>query len=71
MIMGMIESRQGNRYSPYKGINKDIYSWKRYNISEMEENDHNLLELKFNLTDATLLGSGNHIKLMTEVISRY
>ena len=34
-------------------------------------NSHNLLELKFDLNDATLMGTADFLEKMPEVISRY
>ena len=34
-------------------------------------NSHNLLELKFDLSDATLLGTADFLEKMPEVVSRY
>mmetsp|Transcript_11629 Transcript_11629/g.17644 ORF Transcript_11629/g.17644 Transcript_11629/m.17644 type:complete len:251 (+) Transcript_11629:690-1442(+) len=71
MIEGMFEVRSGNKYITYDNINNDIYTWKKYNSSVLFENSHGLLELAFNMSDATLRGTSDHIDLMTEVISRY
>ena len=68
----MFEYKQGNKYLPYdKKVNPDIYTWRIYNDTQLVENHHQLLELQFNLTDATLQGTEDHIERMTEVISRY
>jgi hypothetical protein len=37
----------------------------------LRNNSHDLLELAFNLTDATLKGTGDHLEKMEEVVSRY
>ena len=34
-------------------------------------NEHNMLELKFNLSDAVLLGSGDSVKQTSEVLNKY
>ena len=72
----MFESKNLYIYEPYNNINPTIYDWKTYNTtgehadSTFRTNEHNLIEMKFNLTDVTLKGTENHINQMTEVINR-
>ena len=47
-----------------------MYTYKKY-AKEVITNEHSLLELKFNISDAILLGSGDSVQSMTEVISKY
>jgi len=70
-MLGMFEIREGNMHEPYNGINSDIYSWKEYKITELITNSHGLLEIDFDLSDATLRGTSEHTELMTEVVNRY
>jgi len=45
---------------------------KNYNFTDdISLNKHKMLEIKYNLTDAVLLGSGDSVEAMPEVISRY
>mmetsp|Transcript_11455 Transcript_11455/g.17256 ORF Transcript_11455/g.17256 Transcript_11455/m.17256 type:complete len:177 (+) Transcript_11455:261-791(+) len=68
----MFETKNGSKYMTYNGINDDIFTWKSYeNSTEVVENNHNLLELKFDLSDAVLMGTENHLEKMNQVISRY
>ena len=56
----------------YGDTNPSIYEWKSYKETEtIVQNSHGLLELKFVLDDATLLGSSDYLEPMKEVISRY
>ena len=71
LLVGMFETKADSQYATYNDINENIYTWKQYNDSSVITNSHGLQELVFNLNDATLMGSGNHIEKMQEVISRY
>ena len=42
-----------------------------YNDTLLQENAHDLIELPINLTDATILGTENHLMKMDLVTSRY
>jgi hypothetical protein len=70
-LLGMFENKVDSGYETYNDINENIYSWKNYNNSELITNEHGLLEMVFNLSDATLMGSSDHISRMKEVISRF
>lgn len=60
-------------------LNKDFFDYKYYNTDEktgihMEpliRNNHGLLELQFNLSDAVLKGSSDSFDQIEEVISTY
>ena len=69
-IGGMFEMRQGMKNAMFHGINKHSFDWKIYN-NTLTHNSHNLLELQFNLSDAVLLGSGDSMEQIPEVISTY
>ena len=72
MVLGMFETKDGSSYVTYNGINDDVYTWKNYaNDTSVISNDHGLYELPFNLSDAVLLGTENHLEKMDLVISRY
>jgi len=71
-ISGMFETKFGQDYGIFNAINEDPFTWKQYPIEDnIQLNDHNMLELKFNLSDTTLLGSGSSVTSMLEVINRY
>ena len=70
-LYGMFEIKEGFQYNSYNNINENIYEWKIYNQSNLKLNEHGLLEMPFDLSDATLKGSGDHKEKMSEVISRY
>ena len=38
---GMFEKRNGSEYSTFNDINKDLYSWKKYEI-ETDKNSHDI-----------------------------
>ena len=71
MVMGMFEAKANSSYTTHKDINPTIYDWKTYENATLQVNNHNLMELKFDLSDATLLGSADYIEAMPEVVSRY
>ena len=71
MVAGMFETKSNFEFETYNDINSNIYEWKEYNDAKLVENSHGLLEMQFELDDATLMGSSNHLERMTEVISRY
>lgn len=66
----MFEIRSGLKYEMFNNMNKHSFDWKMYNQS-IARNDHDLLELKFNISDAILKGSGDSVVNMPEVISKY
>ena len=70
-LNGMFETKVGFEYETYNDINDNIFEWKKYNGTELRNNSHGLLELPFDLSDATLMGSSDHVLKMTEVISRF
>lgn len=61
-FLGMFELRQKTDYTPYNNINQDLYTWKTYNDTTEELNNHDLYEIKFNLSDAVLKGTEDHLK---------
>ena len=69
-IGGMFELRTGRNFSMFNNINTDAFTWKKY-PTEIVKNQHDLLELKFNLSDAMLLGSGDSYQNIPELLSRY
>lgn len=70
-LTSMFETKEDREYSTYLNINQDIFTWKQQDIGNVSTNSHGLLEMVFNLSDATLMGSSDHIEKMTEVVSRY
>jgi hypothetical protein len=61
MVAGMFESKGGSEFVVQKEINPTIYDWKHYNTSVLQMNSHDLLELKFDLSDATFHGTADYI----------
>jgi hypothetical protein len=53
--------------------NKNINDWKRYNfnLSSLKVNERNLLEIKFNLSDAVFLGTIHSSEDAGIVTSKY
>lgn len=54
----------------YNGINKHTHDWKIYHTT-LKRNSHNLLELQINTSDAVLMGSGDSVEKIPEVVSKY
>ena len=52
-----------------ENINKNKFTWKRYNTTTYV-NDHNMLELKLNLTDVSLSGAQNAVEQMAVNLNR-
>ena len=69
-VGALIYSKLGRDYQTFGDTNQDLYTYKTY-PKQLVTNGHNLLELKFNISDAVLLGSGDSIESMTEVVSKY
>jgi hypothetical protein len=68
----MFEYQDGYKISNYNGINKNLFEWKNYkSFNNFTLNEHQLYELKFDLSDATLLGTPNHKERMPYVIPKY
>ena len=68
----MFELKDGQDYNLYNNINADPFTWKMYNISEqLQENEHSMLEIRLDISDAVLMGSANSVKNLKEVISTY
>ena len=67
----MFETKVDSHYDTYGEINENIFEWKKYNSTKIRENAHGLLEMEFDLRDATLQGTSDYIEMMPEVISRY
>lgn len=59
-------------YKTYNAVNKDSMTWKAYpEFNSISYNDRGMAELKFNLSDAYLLGTKNHKDRMDVVETRY
>ena len=71
ILMGMFESKSTSSYTTYNSINPTVYDWKAYENTKTQMNSHDLMELQFDLSDATLQGSHDHIQKMPQVVSRY
>lgn len=69
-IGGLFEIRDGLTFSMFNNINEHSFDWKYYG-QNIETNGHNLLELKFNVSDAVLLGSSDSVDSIPEVTSKY
>jgi len=69
-IEGMFETKENGTYVVYNNINENSFDWKIYN-SSLDRNPHELLEVKLDLKDVTLLGTEDFTKRMTEVINRF
>ena len=67
----MFEIKEDSKYDTWNDINENIYEWKKYDNASLRTNSHGLQELAFDLNDATLKGTGDHLDKMTEVVSRY
>ena len=71
-LLGMFETKEGPTFTTYGGVNEDVYSWKQYNgTGNTTFNTHGLQEVVFDLSDATLKGTNNHLSKMPQVVSRY
>jgi len=70
-LVGMFEIKEDSKYDTWNDINENIYEWKKYDNASLRTNSHGLQELAFDLNDATLKGTGDHLDKMTEVVSRY
>ena len=69
-LVGMFEITDKDSYKAYGGINQNQFEWKHYN-SRLTTNKFGLQEIKFNLSDVTLLGSSGSIDPINEVINRF
>lgn len=69
-VLGMFELKSGQNYKMFNKINRNFLAWKRYERN-LTLNEHDMFELKFNLSDAHLFGSGDSNEKMDEVINRY
>jgi hypothetical protein len=67
----MFELKSDSVYETWNDINANIYDWKKYDNVVLRKNSHDLQELVFDLSDATLKGTGDHLDKMTEVVSRF
>lgn len=54
----------------YNNINMHSFDWKYYD-QNLITNSHELLELKFNISDAVLLGSSDSVDKMPKIISKF
>ena len=69
-LLGMYETKANGSYEVYNStVNPSLYDWKQYDAN-IQFNSHNLLELRFDLNDITLLGTEDSMESMTEVINR-
>lgn len=69
-IETLIYTKSGQKYAPYKKVNQDLYSPLKFNNTILV-NDHEIKELKFNLSDAVLEGSGDSVDLMQEAVNQF
>ena len=68
----MFENKTGQSYETYNDINVNSFEYKKYAIqNSLVMNEHKMLELKFNLSDAVLLGSGDSVKQTSEVLNKF
>ena len=59
-VGGMFLVEDDNKLGVYKNINDDIFTFKKYNLSDkVNVNSHGLIELSIDTSDVTLLGSAN------------
>ena len=71
-VGGMFENKTGQSYETYNDINTNSFEYKKYDLkNSLMMNEHNMLELKINLTDAVLLGSGDSVKQTSEVLNKF
>ena len=54
----------------FNNLNENKLTWKKY-PNKLVKNGHNMLEMKVNLTDTELMGSGDNFEPMKEVLSRF
>ena len=66
----MYEITSEGSYVPYGGINKDSFEWKNY-THKLQKNSFGLQEMRFDLSDVTLLGTADSIEPIPEVINRF
>ena len=69
-IGAMFEEKLGQEYKLYNNINEDPFTFKEY-PNKLVMNEHKMYELKLNLSDVVLKGSGNSIDFMPEVLTKY
>ena len=66
----MFQKRSGQSYATYNNINLNSIDYKYYDLEKaLITNEHDVLELQFNLTDVALLGSEESFKKTEEVIN--
>ena len=64
--------KTGQKYETYNNINKNSIDYKMYDLKQdLIFNEHDMLELKFNLSDAVLLGSSESVSKTSEVINKF
>jgi hypothetical protein len=68
-VGGMYELRKGLNTNVYKGLTEDQFTWKKY-PKKVVFNNHEMYELKFNLSDVELLGSSDSAEYIPELINR-
>ena len=69
---GMFELKNGQQFQLFESVNKDAITWKYYNLSNsLNKNQHDIMELNLNISDAALLGSGSSINKSNEIISTF
>ena len=69
-IDGLYFTRNGQSYDIYNNLNKDPFTYKKYE-NDLQNNPHNMMELRFNLSDSVLLGSENSFNATTEVLNNF
>ena len=69
---GMFELKDGQTYSIFNNSNVDAFTWKNYDLgASLYYNAHEMQEVKFNVSDAVLLGSTSSVEKLPEIISRF
>ena len=69
---GMFEMKDGQTYSIFNNSNEDAFTWKQYDLAaSLYYNAHEMQEVKFNVSDAVLLGSTSSVEKLPEIISRF
>ena len=68
---GMFEKFKDQKYAPHDtSINKDLNEWRVYDNNQTL-NDHGLMEMQINLSDAVFKGSEENINEVDQVLSTY
>ena len=67
-IWGFYEIKNGQEYRLFRNINKDPFTWKKYNQS-LVLNNQNMWELQIPFDDVSLVGTENSIDAMEEILN--